>query len=190
MSRNNIPALKTNIIYRHTYRFSSGSAVTRDISPRNILLASSVFCTGGTQFTALNNSFRLRNIKIWSAATTVGAVSNASVLWFGANNSPPIEISDSSVSTAQSLFINTAPPPTSLAKFWQVDSTTKLFTIQVPAGAIIDVELDMILADTGFINLTYTMTGSGVTSALYYAYLDVDQGASATLVPVSLTPIR
>ncbi len=180
-----IPQLKTNIRIRHTFRFINTNAQTLNVSPTALAgICGTVVTNATTTATAIFNSFKVNKVSIYCAESTAGTPVTCSVEWFGFNNSPPIEDSRTSVSTSVPITLHSTPPPNSLAKFWQVVSGTTLFTIVVPAGSVIDIDLDAMLVDTGATFQNYTIS-TGATGQLYYLALDNQSGHNFT--PVSLT---
>jgi len=179
------PQFHSNVMLSHRFRFVSTSATATAITPNSLLAAAGNMCTdGNTLVVSFASSVKVKRVAVWTPPGSQGSAATCSVDWVGFNNSPNIEFSDSTVSVAKPAVVDCSPPPMSLASFWQVSSTTTLFTLTAPVGSIIDVILDLVLSDgdaeglataisTGTINLTY--------------YLSLDPNATHRYTPVSLT---
>jgi hypothetical protein len=121
---------------------------------------------------------------MWCPVSAVGSTATCSVNWFSSNQSPNIEHSDTSVSSAFPAHLKSTPPPMSLASFWaSVISGANLFTLVCPTGTIIDLVVDAILKDDEASSDTINVA-TAVIGTMYY--LSLDGPASNLLVPVSL----
>jgi hypothetical protein len=141
---------KANVELNHAFRFYSTNGGLIAVTPTSILGAAGTMCTvGNTTVVTYANSFRINRIRIWGGAqvpaTTVPTT--VAVDWTGLGNSPSREVSDTTVSNAFPAFIDTSPPPNSLAAFWQTASSTTIFTLKCPVQSVVEVHLTLILAD-------------------------------------------
>ncbi len=131
-------------------------------------------------------ALKVRSVELWAAPAALGAGATVSVNWFGASNSPNLEVSDTSLSTSTNAHIRSMPPVNSTASFWQRASvSTNMFTLVLPAGGICDLEVDMILADQD-VALVTGAVATAVVGTVYYLALDHIALATHVLVPVSL----
>ncbi len=179
-----IPQLKSNIRVNHTYRFINTNAATLNVNVTSLMGIVGTCCNqANATVCGLFNAFKVNRVTIYAAESVAGTPVTCSVEWFGFNNSPPIEDSRTSVSTAVPIVLSSKPPPNSLAKFWQTNTGTTLFTIVVPAGSVIDIDLDYMLADTGATFQNFAVT-TGSAGAVYYLALD-NQAGTHNFAPVS-----
>jgi hypothetical protein len=184
---NKPPQLKSNIVVRHTYRFTSTSATATAITPTSLLGAAGTVCnTGNTAVACIFQSVKVNKLRMWAPPPAQGSVATCSVEWIGsvASQISNLEVSDSSNSTATPAIVSCRPPRQSLASFWQQPGTNTLFTLTAPVGTIIDVSLSLIMQDDDV-----GVPGIGIatgTSGLIY-FLSLDPNATHHYVPVSLT---
>lgn len=179
------PQIMTNVIVNHRYRFRATAAFSGAISQLQVLSSLGTMGTvANTTVAHLFKSFRLKNIEIWAPPPSQGATVTTSVEWLGVGNSPNLEVSDTHVSVSRPAYLKTAPPPQSLASFWQISAGANLFNLVAPVGAIIDISYEMIMVDQT--SASTTVGAATVTLGQVY-YLALDHGTSDLLVPVSLT---
>lgn len=177
--------IKSNVVLRHKYRFVSTSATSTGVTPQSILCAAGTICTVvNSVCTSFMGSFKVNRVSIWTPPASQGASATCSVDWPGFANSPSLEFSDTTVSVATPAYVSCAPPPMSLASFWQVSSATTLFTLVAPVGSIIDVELSLILQDND-VAAAASAVATGILGSYYY--LSLDPNATHRYTPVSLT---
>jgi hypothetical protein len=180
----NPPQHESNVRLKHKFRFQvPATGFSGGISDSQVLHS-----TGGittvTNATLTNwvQSFKIKEIEIWSAPTSQGASSTVSVEWFGFGNSPSIEVSDTTLSVSTNAHIISRPPSSSLCRFWQKATGTGLFSLVLPAGSVMDLTLQLILQDN---DALYTVpVTTGVLGNVYY--LALDHQVSDLIVPVSL----
>jgi hypothetical protein len=179
------PQFNSNIKHNHRFRFLGiTSTFSGVISPKMMLSATGVIATvTNTTAALIHFSGRIKSIEMWCPPASQGAAATCSVEWVGGNNSPNVEVSDTSVSVSKPAHLKSKPPFNSLAAFWQINSNTSaLFTLLCPVGTIIDLVLDLVFNDQDATTVTTVTTG--VLSTIYY--LALDHGTSDKLVPVSL----
>lgn len=136
------------------------------------------------------SGIRLNRMKIYAIGGATAALpfspATVSVTWLS-NYGPSSEISDTG-NSFEPACVTVTPPPMSLASFWTLvnasPSTEVLCTVSVPAGAIIDIWVDLVLYD-GEVVFPFTTTAVGTVGQLYAGYLDRHVGAAATMIPVS-----
>lgn len=177
------PAINSNVLVAHTYRFRSTSDTATTITQDNLLALSGVLCyVTNTACTMLSNSVRVKSISIWTPPASQGAAATCSVNWHSENFVSSFERSDTTVSTSQPAKLRTKPPVGSAAYFLLSTGTDTIFTITAPTGSIIDVHCVHVLNDTQTIGPTY-LVGAGTLGVLYYPPLD---GTGDKFLPVSL----
>lgn len=181
------PQIKSNIVLKHKYRFTSSANGTYVVPSVALLAAAGSFTkTTNSIVNSLFGSVKLDRIEMWSPPASQGSFATCSVEFIGQTQANTVEYSDTSVSTAQPAHLNCVPPPQSLASFWQTGAGggVNLFTIVAPVGSIIDVSLSLILWDDD-IGATSTAVATAALGNVYYLALDNATGHS--LPPVSLT---
>lgn len=185
-ARNGPSQIASNIQLHHRFRFVSTNATPTAVTARSLLFASGGICTIANSFLSpIYASCKIGLIEMWSPPASQGASATCSVDWSGFANSPNREVSDTTVSVATPAHLVTQPPSMSLAKFWQQDSTTTLFTLVAPVGTIIDVTLQLILNDGDAVSAQSQAVTTGTLGVLYY--LSLDPNATHRYTPVSLT---
>jgi len=178
----------SNVRLNHKFRFTAASAFNHALSPFDIGGAlGSVGTVTNSTVTCFVESFKIRKIEVWSSPASQGANSTVSLDWVGFGNSPNIEFSDTTLSVTKNAHIVTSPPQNSLCHFWQnVSDVTSLFTLVCPMNSIVDLSLDMILADQEVGLVAITGLTTVVLGHIYYLALDRGNAGTNVLVPVSL----
>jgi len=178
------PQLATNVTFRHRFRFISTSATATAITPTSLLGACGAMATVlNTSVATLSSSIKVDHVSLWTPPASQGASATCSINFLGLGNTPSREFSDTTVSVAEPAFVSCKPPPQSLASFWQVPSNTTMFTLVAPVGTIIDINVNVILAD-GTDN-TSIIVATAALGSVYY--LSLDPVATHRYTPVSLT---
>lgn len=175
--------IKSNVEFRHRYRFVSTSGTATAVTPTSLLAAAGSTGLTVVAVATLCSSVKVNRIEILTPPASQGANATCSVEWTGFNNSPDREFSDTTISVATPARVSCSPPPQSLASFWQVPGNTTLFTVVAPTGSIIDVILSLILADGS--NNAAVSVATAVVGNIYY--LSLDPNATHRYTPVSLT---
>jgi hypothetical protein len=181
----NPPQLPTNIRLNHRFRFLAATAFNGFIDPLSMIACGGAVCTvANTTLSVIGLSAKIRKIEVWGAPASQGASSTVTLEWVGASNSPNIEVSDTTISVATNCHIVTVPPKDSLASFWTLSTTGGLlFRLQCPANSIVDLTMDLILADQAAATSTVTVV-AGTLGELYFTALD---GVGTNVLrPVSL----
>lgn len=149
------PMWRSEPVRSKTSRFKVNSALSNDTFTVEDLVASvvGIYATGSTTSNHLCVAMRLRKIKLWFTATSVGANTEAIIDWNVSTNeslySPNSSISRSTMSSAEYAYLCASPPKDSLADLWQRSTTTfTLVSLSAPAGAIIDITVDYVLNDS------------------------------------------
>ncbi len=180
------PQFSPNIQYSHKFRFSASSAKTAyAVTIANLFGVAGVFTkTANSTVCPVNASFKLTSVSVWGPITATGTPVTVTVEWLGANNSPNKDVSDTSVTNSFAAYLTTKPPRNSIASFWQVaTASSTIFLLTCPSGSVIDVTMNLIMADQSTALQTVNVTTAAVGQS-YYLALD---HPTAQLVPVSLT---
>jgi hypothetical protein len=162
----------------------SATGSTTSITRAALLNHLIVNTASGTANYRILSGIRLKSVQVWASAAALGASVTASVEWLSVSG-PSTLHSDTSVGSAQPLFLNTSPPPQSLAGFWSYtgnDEATTLFILTAPAGAIVDITYDAVVQN-GETPIAATTTNNGVVGTIYMTYLA--GVTTTTVVPVS-----
>jgi hypothetical protein len=178
------PQLRTNVIVKHRYRFTSTSATPQNVTQVDILGIGGAVCSvANTTLRMIYDTVKLHSVEVWAPPASQGAASTCSLEWIGGTYFAHTEVSDSSNSVAEPAHIKAVPPAGSDASFWMNGTVSDIMTLTCPVGSIIDVVCSHLLIDTGVAGTAYTVA-AGSLGALYYLPLD---GASDVYLPTSLT---
>lgn len=184
----NPPMFRSNIVHRHKFRFAASAAFTKTLTGNAMLGAAG--CMGtvvNTSVVLFHTAVKVRSIEMWATPAALGGTATVSVNWLGGNNSPNIEVSDTTLSTATNAHVLAIPPVSSLAKFWQNVNVApiNICTLVGPAGTIVDVDCDLILGDQDA-TLLVVAVATAALGQIYYLALDEADSSTHILVPVSL----
>lgn len=157
-----------------------------------------VCTTQNVSATPVFGFIRIRRIRAWGVPpTSPGTISEVAVVFaastttssasFGTN----LEHNDVSNSTAYVPYIDARPPPGCNAYLWQsrLDSSAarrtgvanNLFSLKGPAGAIFEIDVEIVAYDAGNTGaITTTPVSTGTLSAFAYAPLS---GLGGPLIP-------
>lgn len=176
----------SNVILNHKFRYQSNAAFSGGITVAKMLSALGVCCTvTNTTAALLFRSFKIASIELWSPPASQGAGATCSVEWLGTTNSPSREYADTTLSVSKNAHVKCSPPKNSLSSFWQNgQSTTVLFSLNVPINTVIDLVVTYIENDDDAAVGTVAIA-TGVLGNTYY--LALDHTTSDILVPVRLT---
>jgi len=190
-----IPTIQTNPIIRHTYRYTAASGGQNiRITGESLRNAAGAICTVvNSNLTGIAQACRLKRIRIWGpvvAASPIVPVT-VSVRWMGAQGvqglfSDAAEPSDTSVNPMVPAYLDVVPPRGTDASMWfksvPSGAVRDLLTIGCPAGSIVDVTAEWVLADGQFGD-GYAVS-TGVLGTMYFPPLD---GSTDLLFPTLMT---
>jgi hypothetical protein len=179
---------RSNVVYRHKFRFAASAAFAGSFGGLGIIGAAGCIGTvANTTAVCYTTAVKIRSIEMWAAPAAQGGNATVSVNWIGADNSPNVEVSDTTLSVAYNAHLKTVPPPLSLAKFWQnvAMAPVTIVTLICPAGTIVDLDVDLISGDQDATLLAVNLATVAL-GQIYYLALDEGDNASHVLVPVSL----
>ncbi len=177
------PQLRTNVILKHRYRFTSTSGTAQTIIDDDVVgIAGAVCSVANSTLNMIAQSVKIHEIEIWTPPASQGSAATCSVEWLS-TYSPSIEVSDTTVSVSRPAHVVARPPEGSAASFWiNPGGTQNIMKLTAPVGSIIDLKCTHVLVD-GTVGRSYTVA-AGTLGVLYYLPLD---GASDVYVPTSLT---
>ncbi len=166
--------LDNTFTLRKKLRFSNpNTAVDSDVTAkqlRELFIISSAANTGY----CLIDAFRLRRITV---KTATSAVNTCSVEWIGGEYARNIQITGVSYGVVPGL-VDCSPPPQSYASFWHSGSTsTALFHLVAPTNSIVELDLDLVLADRTVNSIT--TFGAMTAGRMYVKNMDGDWNVTA-----------
>jgi hypothetical protein len=142
MTMSHSPQLGTSVItHNTTLRFRSNAAAVTSVTFQN-LLDTILFATTAVAGSDLFQTVRIKRVRLW-AVPIIGGTATVSCEYAGVTAGL---VGDQNVHSDMSMGVQPAhvdcrPNARSLAADFQVSSAATAFTINVPAGAVIDVEL-------------------------------------------------
>lgn len=169
-------------------RFSCVGATSRTIRQYELL---DLICmaTAANAACCVFAAGRLRKVEIW-APGTVGATTSATITYLGSVNfgSANQLMSDSTMGADRPLHLCTKPPKGSLSDAWFIDAAgDNLFSVVLPAGAIVDVEVEYVLRNSENVRAVTAAVVGATVGRVYIRALDSAGGAS--LIPVGAVTI-
>lgn len=181
------PQIRTNVVIHHKFRYITLSSISgMAVTPLRLANACGVVgVVVNSTVGSLYDSIKLKSVEMWGPPPNQGAAATVTCLYnqinAGVANMSSLEYCDTSNSTAVPAHVKCRPPKESNAAFWQPASgtTPTLMTLSAPAGTMIDLEMEMILSDTGA-STSATTVGTCILGAIYYLPLD---GTSSHQVP-------
>jgi len=181
----NPPQLRSNVILKHRYRFTSTNSTAQTITDNDLIgIAGAVCQAANSSLAMIAASVKIHSVEIWTPPASQGSAATCSLEWASSNNSPTIEVSDTTVSVSEPAHIKALPPQGSAASFWiQPGGGYSIMVVSAPQGSIIDVRCTHVLRDDGTQGQSYVVA-AGTLGAMYYLPLD---GASDVYIPTSLT---
>lgn len=154
--------LKSSFPLTKTFRFQASAAVDTDIVVNHFR---SLFGLGyhtalpSNGMYRLMDGFRIIKLELYSIAA-IGTSTTLEVDWATTGNGKSLHVSDTSIGVSPA-HVRTTPPERSAASFWwDSDSSNVLFHIKCPAGAFLDVTMQLVLVDNvgQFLPTTNTVT--------------------------------
>ncbi len=172
------PSINQEPILHKRYRHQADAAVTNvTISARDLSHSIGVIATAATTACHLSYAIRLRRLRVWAWPVTVGTPAIATIDWnsnsaTGGIYGPGSQKTATTVSLDRPAYLNCRPPKDSLADMWhRPDDTTVLLNLTLPAGALIDAEIDAVLNDSEVPIASASVTGATV-GQIYHKKMD------------------
>jgi hypothetical protein len=191
------PPLTASLTVKHTIRFSNnlGTTLAYNITVNELLDLLCVATAANAAYRLLD-SFHLRSIKMWFAASAATSSQSAAIEDAGAGGStigtPSKTVINSSVDFSQANLVTWRPKKFSMADNWfstAVNSALIVLRLSVPANAIIDLSFDAYFADGTFAP-TPTVTGvAGATAGQVYTRALGCATSTTGLAPVGVASI-
>ncbi len=175
------PQIVPSISIGHIFRFQTSAAVTVSVSGVSLgdLLCAAASATSAYQ---LANAIRIRKVEVWGTPSNTFAPVTVSCDFSGATAGsfgPSRIYSDTSVGATRVAHIVAKPPRDSQAYQWQSSSSSStLFTLVLPAGAVLDIHYSLTMRDSaGAVSVTGAVAGA-TAGQLYLRSLDSVTGGS------------
>jgi len=169
-------------------RFSGAVAATAVPLTRGQLLNHLfVNASSGTTNWRLLSAIKINRIEIWTPGTSAFVPATCYVEWIS-EQGPTKIVSDTSITT-ECAYVNTTPPPRSLAGFWSVTGTAEsdvLCILNIPVNSIVDLSYSYVLQN-GETPVQFTSTNNGVAGTVYMNTLFGD--SNGDVVPVSYSTL-
>jgi len=188
--------LRTNLEFKHQFRFTSSSATPKAITADLLIPACGVVATSAVLGHSIFQSVKVNRIEVWTPPPSQGSFATCSVLFPATTQSQAREYTDTTVSVTQPAHILCTPPPLSLCGFFTDGLAiggvaNPLFTLTAPSGSIIDVWVSLVLNDGTHPNDANTMATlvGATTGSLYFCSLDSSTSAGSIYTPVGLTTL-
>lgn len=178
--------LSTTIHVRHRFRFTATAAAITVLTQWGLSTLLSVCYTTATAARGLFYAVRIREIEIWSPVPSIGATQSCAVRWSGGTLGSDANVSDTSMNVSEPAHVRSSPPARTTAQYWCNNdlAQTVLCAINYGAGAVIDVELDLILANSS--QTIITAIAAGTDGFQYALPLDLSYAGTHNLLPVGL----
>jgi hypothetical protein len=179
-----------NPTFNRTFRFVASTATNNLVVSRGDLLNLLQMClvTGtGTTGARVINSIKLRWLSIRPGLSYTTAFNTVALTWLGQYAKAKVE-TVSIMGSAASPELLTKPPKDSVAGFWAisgVDEAENVFSLDVTAGTVIDVNVSFVLQNfiTLGLNPIVTTSTKAVTLGVMYVAA-VDGTVSNVFTPV------
>jgi len=162
---------------------AAGSTIVTTVNLQQLLAVVITSISGRS----LIGGIRLTRIEMWgpmSSSLSPVTVSTEYVQAYGGSSTtgPNKIYSDTSMGTT-GAYVNSKPPPGSLASLWIPDTSLNALKLVYPAGTIIDIHVKIVLAS----GQSYDTTSIVLSGALVgdIILVPLDGTGTANLVPVS-----
>jgi hypothetical protein len=169
---NSIPPLRTEPVFRHTFRYKrSGTGNTYDLTVGS-LMRSIVAANTSTSFRPIFRTARIVKVAVRGSAGEIGEDAEVGLRFVGANTNEA-RIIDSTAKIDENAMVERAPPRMSLAGFWQdfesaeVNQKLAVITYFGTGELYVDLTVEMVMdvARYGTFSLS---GGSGLTTGAIY----------------------
>lgn len=191
--RPNPPMLTVTPVLTRKFRLTATAAedFTKVYNTASLIGIAGGICTvANNSVYAMFSSVRLRSIECWAAVPAQGQSATVGILMLGGGTTRNMEYSDTSLSTSTLAHVRAVPSPQTINSFWNriyTGSTViDLFSLSVPAAAVIDITLDLMTANQENGALSYRHAPAACTiSTIYYLPLDLQLGTH-NILPITL----
>ncbi len=143
-----------------------------DVTVQNVMFFQCL-ATSTTIVWTLAYAIKLKAVRIWFTSKTVGTTLSATIEWNAAATGFLVSgrsVSESNVSTTEPVMLEARPPKSTLSSWYQGGPTVganSLFSFSAPAGAILEIEYDWVMASTEANPVASIAVTSAVTGNVY-----------------------
>jgi len=165
-----------------TFRFQAGSASSFDAIGSTDLVGLLGVATAATTVTSMVSAVRIRRLTIYAPAAA-GGNTNSEIIWVGNQQRVDSRYNSATVGSALPSVTSSKPPPMSDCGKW-IDGSVTAFTVcklTFPAGAIVDLKVDIKLHNQIVYYSPVTYTGSSGLTAGYVYFGPLDRLANGAL---------
>jgi hypothetical protein len=165
-----------------TLRFNAGTTFNGSITFQN-LLDTLLIATSATVVQDLFYSVRIRRVRLWA----ISAIGTPATIEFEFNGLGASQLGNEQIVTDTSMgvepaMVQASPSVRTLCGLWQTSSSAVAFTMKLPAGGIIDVELSL-RSNPGIAVAAQNAAVAVTAGAIYFRGLDGLAFASSNLLP-------
>jgi hypothetical protein len=175
------------VTHNKTLRFTSNAAFNGQITYQN-LLDTILFLGSGSAAYDMFYMVRLKRVRVW-AIPIVSQSLSVTVVFDGTtagSQGDRIVHTDSSMGI-EPAYISCSPKPKTLASMFQISSANNCFFLDIPAGAVVDVDLTFKSATDGTsVNSQNVSSGTTNGSVAYRGLDGLAKATTAFVVPIGL----
>jgi len=182
----------TSVALKHRLRYNVNNAggIIAKIT-NTALLDSLCVATSGIAASRLCDGYRIRNIEIWSANLQGNLSNTISLEWVDSPTvgGPGYVVTDTVLGLADIAHVCSSPPSQSLASMWLPfgGAEVTLVNLQLPQGSVVDISMDLVLADT---DAPVFVTGAVVGATVGKLYCrSLDSTSTNVILPVGFDTI-
>lgn len=178
-----------------TPRYYTNAVSTANITAQNLLDIYLIHAANATTGVRLFESIRLKRVRIWAVSITSNVPVTIEMEWISNNlnsGGPSRPMTDTSLGSATPAHLDLVPPAGSTADLWQdLGSNAILFSVNLPTNALIDVELDGVIANGNTGTSSQNAIVTGTVGTIYMRGLDglAVVASNYTVVPGSYTQV-
>jgi hypothetical protein len=155
------------VIHSTTLRFTATAAASLTVSPANVLDSMLVATTAIAGF-QLFDAFKIKRIEAWGILAQ-GTPSTVEIQY--ANPTGDVAVHTDTSLGVRPAYVTARPSKLSLASFWTVSGGNPLFSLVVPAGAIIDIHVNFRTSSQGPVAVANALVGAA-PGEFYFRGLD------------------
>jgi hypothetical protein len=173
----------------HKFRWVVASATSGTVTSDS-MLSWYVVATAATTTARPIEAARLRRVSIWGQPPALGAAAVTVALDWKGSQAPDVKHADTS-SGITPAYLTTKPPKNASASWWYDNSATNtnLFSFDLPLGATIDCEVEILCPDDSAAISGPATTGASLGRFYGANLIGTGQAASSATTPVGLTAL-
>jgi len=181
------PPMITSYSFKITQRlrFTASNTLVGQVITYQNLLDTLVFATSATTVYDYFNVVKVLSVEMWSQATNP-QVSSVSLLF---NESDAVQSGDRQLHTDTSMGVQPAhliarPKKDTISSKWHVNDADTAFTLWIPANAVIDVTLCLMMSMNGGFNAAQNASVGATAGKIYSRGLDGAAFAATQFVTI------